>query len=793
MKYGEFNRGTNEYEIYNPKLPAPWGNYLSNRTYTCLISHTAGGYSFYKDPRDYRLIRYRFNNVPADRPGRYIYLKEGNEYWSPMLIPLMKDINSYKCVHGLGYTRIDGEYMGLKAEVTYFVPLEGDIEIWKVNLKNNTDKKKEISLYSYVEFAFWNVNEDLNIQWVPNNVMSDYDNGLIYNKYLERHPIVGSPDPYYQGDRPGGAFLTMNAAVDSFEMDRDIFIGNYNSEDNPDGLQGDRLTNSQMRGGNACGALQTKLILAPGESKQIVVMLGYSETKEKGKELASKYMDNSVVECALTSVKEHWSSYISKFVVETPDQKLNDFFNVWNQYQAKVTFDWSRYASFWETGLGRGIGFRDTCQDTHGVIHTIPDQAKEKIELLLKYQLSTGAVYHVFFPHTGEKKMPEFSDDPLKIAPLVCHYIKETGDIGFLDKVIPYGDGNGSGTVYEHMCRALDFIYSNKGKHGIPLVLDADWNDTLLLRGPNRAAESIFIGALYCWASNELISLLETLPSNVNYKAQIELLKIRGQEIADAVNKNAWDGKWYIRAYDDNGGQIGNSIAQEGKIFLNPQSWCIVSGIANKERAETALESVKEYLYCDYGVKLSTPSYSKYNKFYGIITRYNLGTKENGGVFTQSNPWYMMALAKMGRGDDIYDVIKRINPLNRNDSAEIHKVEPYVYCQSIVSDENEICPGRASNSWLTGTAGASIVAFCEHFFGVKAELSGLTINPCIPSDWEQIKIKRVFRGKTYNIIILNKNKSGFGVKKICLNGIEINGNLIPEHMAENVNDVVVEL
>lgn len=793
MQYGKFNDETKEYEIYNPKLPAPWGNYLSNKTYTCLISHTAGGYSFYKDPRDFRLIRYRFNNVPADRPGRYIYLKEGNETWSPMLMPLMKDINTYRCAHGLGYTRIEGEYGGLKAEVTYFVPLEGNIEIWKVRLVNNSPKKKEISLYPYVEFSFWNVNEDLNIQWVPNNVMADFEDGIIFNKYLERHPMVGSPDPYYQGDRPGWAFFTMNAGVESHELDRDVFIGNYNSEDNPAGLTGERLTNSRMRGGNACGALQTLIALEPGETKELAVMLGYSVTREEGKALVEKYRENRLVERALEAVKMHWSSYIGKFAVETPDKNLNDFFNVWNPYQSKVTFDWSRYASFWETGLGRGIGYRDTCQDTHGVIHTIPDQAREKIELLLKYQLSTGAVYHVFFPHTGEKKMPEFSDDPLKIAPLVCHYIKETGDVEFLDKDIPYGDGNGSGTVYEHMCRALDFIYGNKGKHGIPLVLDADWNDTLLLRGPNRAAESVFIGALYCWSSNELISFLESLPSNRAYLSQIELLKTRRDEIAEAVNKEAWDGEWYIRAYDDNGDPIGNSAAEEGRIFLNPQTWCIIAGIADRERAETALASVKKYLYCDYGVKLSTPSYSKYNKFYGIITRYNPGTKENAGVFTQSNPWYMMALAKLGRGDDLYDVIKRINPLNRNDRAEIHKIEPYVYCQSLVSDENPVCPGRGSNSWLTGTAGASMVAFCEHFFGVKPELEGLRVSPCIPSGWEGVKLTRVFRGKTYVISVVNKSKTGFGVKRVTFNGHEIKGNLLPERMAKDTNEVTVEL
>lgn len=793
MKYGQFNKETNEYEINNPKLPAPWGNYLSNKTYTCLISHTGGGYSFYKDPRDFRLNRYRFNNVPSDRPGRYIYLKEGNEYWSPMLVPLMKDISTYKCAQGLGYTRIEGEYKGLKTSVSYFVPLEGNIEHWMVTLKNNTKEKKEISLYSYVEFSFWNVDQDLNIQWVPNNVMADYEDQVIFNKYLERHPIVGAPDPNYQGDRPGWSFFTMNTKIESYELDRDVFIGNYNSEDNPNGLLGDKLSNSQMRGGNACGALQTKIVLEPGEEKTISVMMGYSVTKEGGRSLINKYKDMSIVTKEFEATKKHWDNYISKFVVETPDENLNNFFNVWNQYQSKVTFDWSRYASFWETGLGRGIGYRDTCQDTHGVIHTIPEEAKEKIELLLKYQLSTGAVYHVFFPHTGEKKMPEFSDDPLKIAPLVCHYIKETGDINFLNEAIPYGDGNGSGTVYEHMCRALDFIYSNKGVHGIPLVLDADWNDTLLLRGPNRAAESIFIGALYCWSSNELIELLEVLPNNQGYKEQLELLKRRREEIADAVNKEAWDGGWYLRAYDDNGEPIGNSAAKEGKIFLNPQTWCIVSGIANKERANIAFENVKKHLYCDYGVKLSTPSYSKYNKFYGIITRYNLGTKENAGVFTQSNPWFMMALAKLGKGDDIYDVIKRINPLNRNDNAEIHKIEPYVYCQSIVSDENEICPGRGSNSWLTGAAGSSMIAFCEHFFGIKPDLKGLKVNPCIPSDWKQIKIKRVFRDKTYNILVTNKSGTGYGVKSIILNSKKVEGNIIPECDALELNEVIVEL
>ncbi len=793
MKYGDFNRETNEYVIHNPKLPAPWGNYLSNKNHTCLISHTAGGYSFYKDPRDFRLIRYRFNNIPNDRPGRYIYIKEDNEYWSPMLVPLIKDPSRYRCAHGLGYTRIEGEYKGLKAEITYFVPMEGNLELWKIHLNNKTKATKELSLYPYVEFSFWNVNEDMNIQWVPNNVMADYEDGIIFNKYLERHPLVGSPDPYYQGDRPGWAFFTMNTPIASYELNRDVFIGNYNTEDNPDGLWQESLSNSQMRGGNACGALQTKITLAPGEVKELVVMLGYAISKEEAYQEINRYRDNFSVKEALADVKKYWQSYIAKFSVETPDQNLNDFFNVWNQYQAKVTFDWSRYASFWETGLGRGIGYRDTCQDTHGVIHTIADQAKEKIKLLLQYQLSTGAVYHIFFPHTGEKKMPEFSDDPLKIVPLVCHYINESGEEEILNEIVPYGDGNGQGTVFEHMWLALDFIYHNRGKHGIPLVLDADWNDTLLLRGPNRAAESIFIGALYCWASNEFIELLEALPAGETYQTQIQLLKTRRDEITTAINQNAWDGQWYLRAYDDNSNPVGNNAAEEGRIYLNPQTWCIVSGVADQERAKQALTSIKKYLYCNYGVKLSTPSYSKYNKFYGIITRYNLGTKENAGVFTQSNPWYMMALAKMGLGDDLYEVITKINPLNRNEQADIHKIEPYVYCQSIVSNENPVCPGRGSNSWLTGTAGASMVALGEHFFGIQPKVKGLQINPCIPAEWEQLKIKRLFRGKTYQITVCNRSKTGFGVKRIYLNGQELEGNLIPESLAQDVNEVIVEL
>ncbi len=793
MKYGHYDREHREYQIVDPRLPAPWGNYLSNKSYTCLISHTAGGYSFFRDPRDFRVNRYRFNNVPADRPGRYIYIKEGSDYWSPMLVPLMKDIGAYRCAHGMGYTRIEGEHGGVKAVVTYFVPLEGNIEIWKVALHNTGGETKKLDLYSYVEFSFWNVNEDLNIQWVPNNVMADHEDGIIFNKYLERHPIVGSPDPYYRGDRPGWGFFAMNRGVDSYEMDRDVFIGNYRSEDNPAGLERGRLTNSQMRGGNACGALRTPVSVKPGETVELAVMMGYCVSKDEGKELIAEYSDNASVNRALAAVKDHWAGFVDKFQVETPDRNLDDFFNAFHQYQCKMTFDWSRYASFWETGLGRGVGYRDTCQDTHGVIHTIPDQAREKIRLLLSYQLSTGNVYHVFFPHTGEKKQPEFSDDPIKIVPLVCHYIRETGEVSFLDEDIPYGDGEGSGTVYEHICRALDYIYNHRGEHGIPLVLDADWNDTLLLRGPNRAAESIFIGALYCWASNELIELLGALPPERDHAAQITLLKSRRDEVAAALNEHGWDGKWYLRAYDDNLAPVGSHQSDDGQLFLNPQSWCVIGGVADAERAQSAMRHVEEMLFCRDGVKLLSPSYSKYNKALGIITRYNLGTKENGGVFTQSNAWLMMAYGVLGRGSAIHDVFQRINPLNRNDRAEIHKVEPYVYCQSIVSDENPVCPGRASNSWLTGTAGASMAALTEYFFGVKPTLAGLVLDPCIPAQWEAVKIKRVFRGKTYRVTVRNRSRTGCGVKSVTLNGAPLPGNLIPEEQAAAENEVVVEL
>lgn len=793
MIFGDFQEKAREYWIYNPKLPSAWGNYLFNREYTCLISHLAGGYSFYRDPRDFRINRYRFNNIPADRPGRYLYIKENGEYWSPMIVPLIKDRSAYKCRHGLGYTVIEGRYRDLRVEVTYFVPLTDSLEIWWVELENQTAEFRDLSLYAYLEFAFWNALEDLNIQWVPNIVMADYEEGIIYNKYLERHPVVGAPDPYYQGDRPGYAFFTVNNQVNSYEMDRDVFIGYYNSEDNPDGLEKERLTNSEMKGGNACGALQTNIRLQPGEKRKVAVLTGFCTTKDDGRRMAEKYRNNQKIAESLEEVKVYWQEYLEKFQVETPDRNTNIFFNCWNQYQSKVTFDWSRYASFWETGIGRGVGYRDTCQDTHGVIHTIPDEAAKKIEMLLNYQLSSGAVYHIFFPHTGERKMPEFSDDPLKIIPLVCHYIRETGKGEFLQQIIPYGDGKGEGTVFEHLWRALDFIYINRGKHGIPLVLDADWNDTLLLTGPNRAAESIFVGALYCWATNELVDLLQSLPEHAAYAEKIRVLQERKDQIAGAVNEFGWDGKWYLRAFNDNGRPVGSARSSEGRIFLNPQSWCIIAGIADQERARVCIDSVKEHLFCPYGVKLLSPSYSKYNKEIGLITRYNLGTKENGGVFTQSNAWLMMALATLGRGDDLFEVFRRINPVNRNDRAEIFRIEPYVYAQSIVSDENKVCPGRASNSWLTGTAGASMVALGEYLFGVKPLYSGLKINPCLPGDWEQVKIRRIFRGNVYNITILNQSKTGAGVKALQFNGETLSTEFIPASKAGAINEVIVKV
>jgi cellobiose phosphorylase len=781
MQYGYFDRARREYIVTDPRTPTAWINYLSNREYVALVSHTGGGFSFHKDPRDRRLTRYRFNHVPVDSNKRYIYLKdeETGDVWSPNL-PTERHPGgqTYRGRHGMGYSAVESSRGGVTAELVYFVPPGDPLEVWRLSLRNTGDRAVRIAVTAYVEFAFWNALEDLNIQWVGHNAMADFENNVAFNKFLERHPKVGEPDPQYVGDRPGVAFFSMNRPVDSFDLDRDAFIGPWNSEWNPAGVAAPRLSGSAMRGGNPCGALQTRVDLHAGEEQSLCVFLGFALDRAEGADAVSRYSAAGAAERELANVKAGWEDLLSRFTAETPDETVDLLFNTWNPYQAKTTFDWSRYVSFYETGIGRGVGFRDTCQDTHGVMHALPDQARDKIELLLRQQRRSGETYHIFFPHTGERIMPGISDDPTKLAPLVSHYVRETGDVQFLDRAVPYADGGGEGTVLDHLLRSLDFTYAHRGAHGIPLALASDWNDTLLLRGPNGAAESVLVGQLFCWASNELIDLLAGLGQD---DRAAELIA-RRDDVAAAVNEFGWDGAWYLRAFDDDGAPVGTAQSEEGRIFLNTQVWAVLSGIAPPERASACMGSALEHLLCDWGLKLLAPSYSSYNPALGIITRYNLETKENGGVFTQTNAWAMMAAAELGRADVLYDILCRINPIRRNDRADRFRVEPYVYCQSLVGDRNPVCPGRGSNSWLTGTAGASMVALAESLFGIRPSLRGLRIRPCLPAAWEEVRIRRVFRGARYDITVRNETGTS-GPVRLSVDGRPLDGDIVP--LAEN--------
>lgn len=811
MKYGFFDDTKKEYVITTPTTPYPWINYLGSQEFFSLISNTAGGYSFYKDAKLRRITRYRYNNVPLDLGGgRYYYLFDNGDFWSPGWAPAKKELDKYECRHGMGYTKITGERNGIETEVTFFVPIDYNGEVHKVVVKNTGNVKKEVKLFSFLEWCLWNAQDDqTNFQRNFNTGEVEVKDSVIYHKteYKER--------------RNHYAFFSVNAPIAGFDSDRESFIGTYNGFENPKAVAAGNSTNSVADGWSPIASHSIKINLEPGETKELVFILGYVENsleekwesknvinKKKAEEMIAKFGSTKEVDEALAELAAYWDSLLSKYNISSHDDKLNRMVNIWNQYQCMVTFNLSRSASYFESGIGRGMGFRDSNQDLLGFLHQIPDRARERIIDLATTQLEDGGAYHQYQPLTkrgNDEIGGNFNDDPLWLILAVVAYIKETGDFSILNVMTPYdNDESKAAPLSDHIKKSFDHVINNLGPHGLPLIGRADWNDCLNLNcfsmepgesfqtttsKDGRVAESVMIAGMFVYIGDEYANLMEKVNnSSEASRARAEIAKMK-----NVIMEHGFDGEWFLRAYDDYGRKIGSKECEEGKIFIESQGFCVMGGCGIEDgKAIKALDAVEERLGTKYGLVLNNPAFTKYYVEYGEISTYPAGYKENAGIFCHNNAWIMCAEAVVGRGDKAFDYYTRIAPAYTEEYSEIHRVEPYVYAQMVAGKDAKRF-GEAKNSWLTGTASWNFIAISQYILGIIPEYDGLMVNPAIPADWDGYKVTRQFRGDVFNITIKNPNHVSKGVAKMSVDGKEVEGNIIPVFRDGKVHEVEVVL
>ena len=815
MKFGFFDDANKEYVITSPKTPYPWINYLGTQDFFSLISNTAGGYHFYKDARLRRITRYRYNNVPVDMGGRYFYINENGNVWNPGWSPVKKDLDSYECRHGMGYTIITGKSNGLKAEVTFFVPQNYKGEVQKVILTNESSEKKTFTLFSFIEWCLWNAQDDsTNFQRNFNTGEVEVEGSTLFHKteYKER--------------RDHFAFYTVNSDIDGYDCDRESFMGLYNGFENPDAVMAGKSNNSKADGWSPIASHSLNITLEAGESKSLVFILGYVEngkdkwnadgTMNKSKAYAMIEQFNTVekVDAAFAENKKMWDELLSKYAVNTPDDKMNRMVNIWNQYQCMVTFNMSRSASYFESGIGRGMGFRDSNQDLLGFVHQIPDRARERLIDLASTQFEDGGCYHQYQPLTkkGNNEIGgDFSDDPLWMILSVAAYIKETGDYGILDEMVPYdNDESKAQTMMHHLKQSFYRVCTNVGPHGLPLAMRADWNDCINLScfseepgesfqtstSPkygedkySKVAESLMVAGLFTYTGPAFVDLCK-------YKGDTAEAE-KAQAAIDTMKKNimehGFDGEWFIRAYDDFGRKMGSKECEEGKIFIEPQGFMVMSEVGKDVGADIkALDSIDKYLNCPYGLVLNNPAFTKYYVEYGEISTYPAGYKENAGVFCHNNAWIICAEAYAGRGDKAFEYYSKIAPAYLEDISDLHRTEPYVYAQMIAGKDAGRM-GEAKNSWLTGTAAWNFVAVSQYILGIAPDWNGLKVDPSIPSAWDGFTASRKFRGATYNITVKNPDHVNKGVKSLTVDGKAVDGKVVPVFSdgAEHTVEVVV--
>jgi cellobiose phosphorylase len=786
-KYGYFDPAAREYIITNPKTPTPWINYLGDGVYGGIISNNGGGFSFDRDPRFKRVSRYRYNAVPEDQPGRYIYLKDmqNGSVWSATWQPVKETYDAYQCRHGMGYSVINLEKDGIASEVTYFVPLGEKFEIWRLKVQNKSSQKRLINLFSYAEFCFFDAAKDQqNVDWVQQIGQGVYEDGFIFwNAFMKTWDFT---------------FMVSSMTPQSFDTNRDSFIGRYHDLKSPLAVENGACSNSISHRGNGAGCFCHSLELAPGSSEEVIYILGVTPEPGAAKNAVKPLLNPAAVDQMFAALKEHWQNYLSAYQAETPDADLNLMLNTWNPYQCKATFNWSRFVSLYQLGIDRGMGLRDSAQDILGVLQAIPTHARELLIRLLQCQFADGHGYHLFYPLTGEGSMGEaqggkynwYSDDHLWLIEATIAYLRETGDFDFLNQTIPYAENGGEGSVWEHLMKAIDFTAAHLGEHQIPLNGFADWNDALNLdRGKGRA-ESVWTGMLYSRVLTQMSELATRLGKNTEAQRFAGLF----ESIKKAINEHAWDGEWYLQAYDDDCVKVGSKTNEkEEKIYLNPQSWAVLSGIAPIDRAKVALKKAQEILGTEFGLVLLYPAYKAHRPDRGGVSTYPPGAKENAGIFVHTNPWFIIAQLLTGQHNEAYQNYRNILPSLKNAIPDRHEVEPYVYCQNILGKEHPLF-GLARNSWLTGTAAWAYVAGTQYLLGIRPQFDGLLIEPHIPDTWNEFTVKRKFRGRELEIIFKETTKTSRSKIKLLLNGSPIeSGNFIPMSKIETGNKHTVQV
>ena len=809
-RYGHFDDEHREYVITDPKTPWPWINYLGNEDFFSLISNTAGGYSFYKDAKFRRLTRYRYNSVPMDNGGRYFYLKDGDTIWNPGWKPCKTPLDFYECRHGMNYTRITGRKNAVEASVLFFVPLHTWGEVQKLTLQNLGTETKTLKLFSFQEWCLWNAATDMeNFQRNFSTGEVEVEGSVIYHKteYRER--------------RNHYAFYSVNASIDGYDTDRETFVGLYNEFAEPEAVVEGRARNSFAHGWSPIASHYIEVTLAPGESRDFVFLLGYVENapeekfagkqtinKEKALRMIADFDTTAKVDRAFDELKAYWDSLLSVFTLKSGNAKLDRMVNIWNQYQCMITFCMSRSASFFESGIGRGMGFRDSNQDLVGFVHQIPERARARIIDIASTQFPDGGCYHQYQPLSkrGNNDIGGgFNDDPCWLIFGTVAYIKETGDFSILDEMVPFDNQPGSEvTLFEHLKVSMNHVLNNLGPHGLPLIGRADWNDCLNLNcfswDPNESfqttenksegskAESLMIAGLFVVTGKDYVELCRHLGKHEEAERMAQAVS----DMEEAVKKHGWDGNWFLRAYDFFGNKIGSHENEEGKIFIESQGWCTMAGIGLEDGfVDKALDSVKERMECEHGIVLNNPAYTTYHVEMGELSSYPEGYKENAGIFCHNNPWVIIGETVAGRGDDAWSHYTKILPSYVEEKHQtLHKVEPYVNCQ-MVAGKDAARPGEGKNSWLTGTAAWMWYTVSEFILGIKPSYDGLTIDPCLPTSAKEYEVCRKFRGAEYIIKVKNPKGVNKGVRSLLLDGQRMEGNMVPFSEGRHTVEVVM--
>jgi N,N'-diacetylchitobiose phosphorylase len=796
MQYGYFDDKNKEYVIQKPDTPRSWSNYLGSTEYGAIITNNAGGYSFVKSAAQGRFTRLRFNVIPMDQPGRYLYLrdKDSKDYWSASWQPVGKPLKQYKseCRHGSSYTKISSEYSSIKTETLYFVPLGKSYECWVMKIKNTGKKKRRLSIFTFVEYANnWNLSQDMiNLQYSQYIMKMDVVDNIIDHGTNVYMPSM--PEHFEDNGQGRHTFLALSGAkVKGFDTDREIFLGPYRTYANPLVVEKGKCTNSKAVGDNACGTLQVDIDLKPGESKEIIVLMGIGTAGVEGKQAVRELGNPSNVHEEFEKLKEYWHTRISGMTATTPDGEFNSMFNTWNPYNNLMTFAWSRAASLVYSGERDGLGYRDTVQDMLGIVHCIPNDVKERLELMITGQVSSGGAMPVVKPFAhrpGFEKAPDEkeyrSDDCMWLFNTIPAYVKETGDLTFYTKILPYAD-KGEDTVFGHLRRAIQFNFDHSGKHGFPCGLSADWNDCLAL---GQDGETTFVAFQLRYALKTYIEIATLL----NKPEESQWAEGHLKTLDENLEKFAWDGEWYLRAYRADGLKFGSKENAEASIFLEPQPWAVISGHTTKDQSEKLLNVMDKRLSTDYGLMINDPPVEKTDPHVIKSRLFNKGMKENASIFQHTQGWVVAATAMIGRGNKAYEYYRKFMPSAYNTKAELRQTEPYVYAQ-FTNSKYSPRYGASRLPWLSGTASWAYYTAAQYILGVQPEYNGLRIDPCIPSHWKELKITRRFRGKNFNITIKNKNGAQKDVKNMIVNGITTKGNLIPLEKMEENNEVLVEM